>query len=1697
LQSKMGKFLPVILFFTTVAFSQVKTIVKNSGRGFESEISIPQVNYREARKGKFTVRDYYEFTNPSVAGSYKLPSFIYFFAIPPDSHPTLTVISEKVNKLINRIPAINPVARAINDSTIFYQKAKLINPEGGANKIAEIKSLFQFRDFYLAAVKVNPYRFEPTADEIKVIKKIRLVFNFVKKVIIKNKSPLKIRSRFDVLLKSMLQNADIAEQFRSDKIKIFSADSIFDWINFGATYVKIGIGEDGIYRINGKLLKNSGVQTNLINPKTLQLFEEGKEIPIFVEGEEDGRFDDTDFVEFFGHRNYSKKSDRLINKEDEDYSVYLNRYTDTTFYFLTWNHIKGQRVAIQKSKINTKLTLDYYESFAHFEKNNWFQFNDDDETRNQLSNWHKNKGWFWRWLGNWNSPAKFFFNAFNVIKGKTAKLFFKLVSSGSNYSKNSHQLALFLNESRIDSQNVDRYHQVLLSGQFESDKLKNGENKITVYNYDNGSNPNYLAVDWYEVEYPRKLLMENDSLILRIPPEVQNEISKVNIGNAKNIDYVIYKVEPRLKKIEYYSIDNGVLSFEDTLNSGDRFILAGKNKVKTPSNLRIKVFTNLVDANNQADYIAITNRKFSDAVDDYLNFIKNNLGIKPIKVLIGDIYDQFSYGYPYPESIKRFLKAAFEYWRKPEATYLELIGDATYDYKYFIYKTQGVKKSINYVPSYGNPLGDNWFVIWNRDIPIPQMETGRLPIVTSDELYWYLKKRLNYRNAGIKDWRKKYLFFSGGYGNNKAELNFLRESNEKVIEKFIKPRPTAGWVRHFYKTIKPVSNFGPISQADFKKAIDGGAILISYLGHSGTATWDDGINSVEQLQNIAGAYPLITDFGCSTNKFGEPDIISFGEKFLLAPNGQAIDYIGYSSLGFLNLVNIVPTLFIGSILDDSLHEVGLAHIASKIKLFEKGGITGLARIFATSNVLLGDPTVRLQLLNNPELIISKNSLVGKPAFNEESDSAVVKFEIKNIGLAPPLPFSLNISEYFQNERINLQSQNSLLPGFIDTLTYYLNSKGRAGKHLIEISLDPENKIKETDKKNNKARFEINVYSVSLKNLQNYSAANTIGDSLILLNPQNFPQKNFQIILQLSTTAEFKKFRTIKVPSSEFFTAVKLSQLLRGKRYWMRYKIDYPNEELSATKSFTFNREFNFLLNDSVSFTLEKRKNLKYENGLTISNDSVVISVFSAGKYAGSTLVISRNGKNLLTNNFFTGMGLASFNPLTLKTDTAFWKPFFHKPDQIKEMADFIYSLPSGEIVAMGVSDDARNNISSYLIKAIKTLGSSRIDSLEFQGSWALIGAKGLPRGKALEKVSGRYQTAVLIDSIFTVKNNRGEFTTEKIGPAVKWNYAKVNFNKPGNSTISLKILGIENNGRTDTLKNFPVQKEFALNFIPASKYPFIKLIFYLKKGAGGEIPEINKVGIASTSAPELGLNYQSVQVSEDTIVQRQPIELNFSVFNVSRSPADSVRVKTDLILPDGTEKLLYDSTTSFLPFSRKTFSLNYLTNYADGYGNMVFNIKIDPENKIKEFFKYNNSYSIFCFVKKDTSVLFNSAKVKVSFDGKEIFNGDFINNRPEIDFDFHYTFGFNPASPGRFIVYLDEEKVPFKNLEIRKADSSENHIIFRWQPELTTGSHLLEVRGKNILKLPVNSVCWIFTITPILLAKELIFYSDFPEYLGK
>ena len=220
---------------------------------------------------------------------------------------------------------------------------------------------------------------------------------------------------------------------------------------------------------------------------------------------------------------------------------------------------------------------------------------------------------------------------------------------------------------------------------------------------------------------------------------------------------------------------------------------------------------------------------------------------------------------------------------------------------------------------------------------------------------------------------------------------------------------------------------------------------------------------------------------------------------------------------------------------------------------------------------------------------------------------------------------------------------------------------------------------------------------------------------------------------------------------------------------------------------------------------------------------------------------------------------------------------------------------------MGVADDAANNMSSALRSAIMSLGSTKIDSLQFRGSWAIIGIKGAAANdpRVLEQIKGPYDGLITLSKTYVFQADSGSITTNVIGPVSKWDSLYVSENIPSGTSISFRPIGIKNDGTTDILSYLPMNSgKASLSFINPLIYPKIMIKAELKASSNGTSPSIQNLGVNFNGVPELLTNYQAVSISKDSITVGDNVHLKFSIFNAGESPADSFEVTVEVIQPD-------------------------------------------------------------------------------------------------------------------------------------------------------------------------------------------------------
>jgi hypothetical protein len=135
-----------------------------------------------------------------------------------------------------------------------------------------------------------------------------------------------------------------------------------EWINYNQKYYRIPVSKTGIYRISRQTLVNAGFNINNISPKNIQLFARGQEQYIYVHGEDDGVFNASDYIEFFGQANDGLSDTLLYENSSELVNPYISLINDTIYYFLTWNNSTNNKRVNLHTDINF---LSYYSTLAH------------------------------------------------------------------------------------------------------------------------------------------------------------------------------------------------------------------------------------------------------------------------------------------------------------------------------------------------------------------------------------------------------------------------------------------------------------------------------------------------------------------------------------------------------------------------------------------------------------------------------------------------------------------------------------------------------------------------------------------------------------------------------------------------------------------------------------------------------------------------------------------------------------------------------------------------------------------------------------------------------------------------------------------------------------------------------------------------------------------------------------------------------------------------------------------------------------------------------------------------------------------------------------------------------------------------------------------------------------------------------------
>ncbi|GBD88602.1 lys-gingipain precursor [bacterium BMS3Abin03] len=301
----------------------------------------------------------------------------------------------------------------------------------------------------------------------------------------------------------------------------------------------------------------------------------------------------------------------------------------------------------------------------------------------------------------------------------------------------------------------------------------------------------------------------------------------------------------------------------------------------------------------------------------------------------------------------------------------------------------------------------------------------------------------------------------------------------------------------------------------------------------------------------------------------------------------------------------------------------------------------------------------------------------------------------------------------------------------------------------------------------------------------------------------------------------------------------------------------------------------------------------------------------------------------------------------------------------------------------------------------------------------------------------------------------GFITTKSVGPVAWWNNLSYDFYDPSTTgEYHTRLLGYNNTSKDwDTLK-VDVPDTYSLQNIDAKVYPKLRLNFVLTDSSFTTINpmELKNVNFDYQPLPDVYFVRNDLRFSPDSILQGYPIEMSFNARNFGDVNVNNMDLKFYL---NGLDSIIY-STQINVPADSISNEVSYTINTDQ----LLFDneIRVLGTSDNLEYFNFDNFVDNEFFVVRDSL----RPDFSITFDGKEIINGDIISARPDIMITLEDN---SPLSldTSFFTIIYDNAPLYFAQPELSYSYSPYPNSRFEihWKPELPDGKHILEVLAKD------------------------------------
>lgn len=1446
-----------------------------------------------------------------------------------------------------------------------------------------------------------------------------------------------------------------------------------EWINVNQSYAKLRISEKGIYKITYAQLQTLGFFSNGTATEGLQIFYLGEEIPLMIEGGNDNVFDINDYITFYAKPN-NGRADVGLYKTGEQPNSEISLFEEEATYFITNSATeKGKRyqnINISSAGIIPETHIVYTASKNFADQYYPGQYVLDVMT---FSDYIEGEGYFGSTFGLGQSQTQSL-NTPDFLAGTNFKPKFETYVAGrsnassTNPQGNNHHLNIKVDGLASNDVVYRGYKTVRISEVLNNTALPATTNISFTSVNDLGAVTDFQVPAYARITYPRKLDASSFNL-LEFMLNSTNSTCLLNFSNTISWDNSLI-LNPNSSEA-YTGIKNGALSTFVVKNTPSPFIVYNETAIK--NTLLESVTFNLIDAASfNAKMLIVTHKSLLSAVDELASY-KNSKGITTKVFKTEDLYDQFCYGIHHPLAIRNVSRYLIEKSSvKPE--YLFLIGKG-YEY---------TKKMISddLVPTMGFPPSDNEFTAKIIDSTLaPALATGRLPAKSLEDVNLYLEKLRLFEQQPNEIWRKTIINITGG-GNSSEDNSFssyLRNlSNISDKEHF-----GSSTISYFKSVTDPITNN---LTEKINKTIADGANLVTFLGHGSTTGTAVSVGRAQDIQRIL--FFFIN--GCSTgNAF---TTASLGEDFILQSQRGAIGWIGTSSEGVASYLAGLANNFYQNSFKTNYGKSVASNISSSIRTYQNQN-DALNKIHCQQYIYLGDPSISFYAPDKPDYEIKSNDIsILESNVTANSASFNLSLIVKNIGKALLNDVKINVTRTLSdNTVINYPPQSFSRLFNTDTLNFSIDNdiSNASGINKFTINIDPNSEIEELNELNNSADFTFLFASngITLISPDQYGILASKDFSLKAQSNNLFTKTAnyfFEIDSLKSFDSNWKK--SSGVINSGLFANWNPNIVLEPNRvyYWRaRLDADLTNGGQWQNSSFIYipDSHEGWSQAHPQQFSDISLTNITPEFNFT--NTVYPVRLSTRGQASTSTAerrirIGASNTSPSFNGSEFTGIAIMAIDPLVSTKILNYPSSFNFKNDgvngtgvfyfntnissNIDSLVKYLNTIPSNYNV-LGVSglNFAPNALPEIAKNAFKSLGLSVFENVNNGEPYVFIGKKGaLPSQDIIELTAGTTEDVLYLHDIPYPWSN-GTYTSEKIGPATKWDHASIKFNSNNNDIISSSIIGISKSGGESILKQ-SAGLDFDLTDINADLYPYLRVKTDIKDNIDFTAPKLDYWKIFYEGYPEISLNPElknSFYASE--LQEGDSLRVSIGLSNIKEITSDSLLLSYKITKQDRTT--LSGIAGSFAPLEGNknvdaTFSLPSL----GLAGNNVLQLNLKPKNE-KDQLEFNN------YINYDFSVAsdLKNPLIDLLFDGKHIINGEIVSPEPTITvfiIDENKFLFINDTSA--IEVYLksvngDYRRLSFSSNEIileNAATSENNKASFIVKPGLLTdGIYTLKV----------------------------------------